>query len=919
MALLKRVELLGFKSFPERTVVDFSAGISAVVGPNGCGKSNVVDAVRWVLGEQNPRALRAERMEDVIFGGTESRSRVSVAEVTLVVDNNDRSLPVDISEVELRRRLYRSGESEYLVNRQAVRLRDLREIFLDTGVGKNAYSVMEQGRIDMLLAAKPEERRQVFEEAAGIARYRTRAAEAERKLHHTRTNMAQVNAIIAEVKRSRDLLANQVERANQYRSMQERIFGAERDLELIRLRELEARRAAIEADLGAARTRHGRLQEHSRRAQEALQHDADHTRTLEAEVVDLQRQLYGVDLQRGDTRERMVAARERVVEAERSMAGYRDRERGVAARIVELEQLRGARQAAAAAAATRLRELRDARATVQAEIADLQRRVRANAEVAKAANVAVQVEDQRLEELRGRLRTTTDDIVASLDAGLQAAGYSPEARAAAEEEIARLIQDLHATLAEDGTGSAQERLRAARRQVRQLDELIKSYGTLTATVIDDFLSPHGIVTQKRQLDEELGAAVARIAQQRQRAEAARRDNEELGARIEGQQRRVHDLQVDSTRSAALREGLTAECEQIGGQIGEQQSRRGELARDEQNAAHSIAAMNQALHDLESRGERLAEQETGLRARLAELDGELQRQSARHAAHRRTVEQLQEKMERSAGGIERLQLRDTEVATEIRTTLRTFQEIHAQDLSQYELDITQSESRSELRATLARLREEVRHLGQVNLMAAEQFREVNERYQFLRSQLDDLETATRDLSQIAAHIHAESSTLFRQAFADIRREFQAMFRRLFGGGRTELKLTDPEALLESGIEFYAQPPGKKLENITLLSGGERALTAVALLFALYRIRPSPFCILDEIDAALDDENVGRLVELLTEFSADTQFLLVTHNKRTAAGASHLFGLTMEEQGVSRLVTLRLPAAVRAEEHELATVH
>ena len=917
MALIKRVELLGFKSFPERTVVDFSAGISAVVGPNGCGKSNVVDAVRWVLGEQNPRALRAERMEDVIFGGTESRSRVSVAEVTLVMDNHDRSLPVEVSEVELRRRLYRSGESEYLVNRQVVRLRDMRELFLDTGVGKNAYSVMEQGRIDLLLAAKPEERRQVFEEAAGIARYRTRAAEAERKLHHTRQNMTQVSAIIAEVKRSRDVLANQVERANQYRTLQERIFGAERDLELIRLRELEARRAAIEADLGAARERHQRLQERSRRAREALQGNTEHTRKLEAEVVDLQRELYGVDLQRGDTKERMTSARERVVEAERSMAGYRDRERGVAARIVELQQLRTAKQEEAAAAEARLRELRETREGVIAAIAGLQQRVRDNAAVAAEANAAVQMEDQRLEDLRGRLRTTTDNIVASLDTGLQAAGYSPEARAAAEEEIARLIQELHATLAADGdAGSAREQLRTARRQVRQLDELIKSYGTLTSTVIDDFLSPQGIVTQKRQLDEELGATVARIAQQRRRAEAARRENEELASRIEGQQRRVNDLQVESTRSAALRESLTAECEQLDGQIGEQQSRRGELARDEQNAAKSIAALNEALHDLEARGERLAEQETVLRSRLAELDGELQKQSTRKAAHERTVQQLQQKLERSAGGIERLQLRATEVATEIRTTLRTFQEIHAQDLSQFELDITQSESRSELRSVLARLREEARQLGQVNLMATEQFREVNERFQFLRAQLDDLETATRDLSKIAEQIHAESSTLFRQAFDDIRTEFQAMFRRLFGGGRTELKLTDPDALLESGIEFYAQPPGKKLENITLLSGGERALTAVSLLFALYRVRPSPFCILDEIDAALDDENVGRLVELLTEFSSDTQFLVVTHNKRTAAGASHLFGITMEEQGVSRLVTLRLPASERSPEPELA---
>jgi chromosome segregation protein len=920
MALIKRVELLGFKSFPERTVVDFSAGISAVVGPNGCGKSNVVDAVRWVLGEQNPRALRAERMEDVIFGGTESRSRVSVAEVTMVMDNSDRTLPLDVSEVELRRRLFRSGDSEYLVNRQVVRLRDLREIFLDTGVGKNAYSVMEQGRIDLLLAAKPEQRRQVFEEAAGIARYRTRAAEADRKLHHTRQNMSQVNAIIAEVKRSRDVLANQVERASQYRNLQERIFGAERDLELIRLRELQTRRAAIEADLATARERQEQLQEKSRRAQEALHNNTDHTRTLEAEVVEMKRQLYGVDLQRGDTKERMTSARERVAEAERSMAGYRDRERGVAARIVELQQLREARQAAAAEAHARVGELRGARDAIGTEIEDLQARVRDNAAAEKEANAAVLEEDKRLEQLRERLRTTTDDIVSSLDTGLQAAGYSPEARAAAEEQIARLLEELHATLAEDGdAGEAQERLRTARRQVSELDGLIKSYGTLTSTVIDDFLSPQGIVTQKRQLDEELGAAVARIAQQRRRAADARRDNEKLADRIDGQRRRAHDLQVESTRSAALHDSLNAECEQLTGQIAEQQSRRGELARDEQNAAQSIAALNQSLHDLEARGERLAEQETELRARLGQLDGELKKQTERHAAHARTVQKLQEQLQRAAGGIEKLQLRDAEVATEIRTTLRTFQEVHAKDLSQFELDITQSESRSELRATLARLREEVRNLGQVNLMAAEQFREVNERYQFLRGQLDDLETATRDLSQIAEQIHAESSTLFRQAFADIRREFQAMFRRLFGGGRTELKLTDPEALLESGIEFYAQPPGKKLENITLLSGGERALTAVALLFALYRIRPSPFCVLDEIDAALDDENVGRLVELLTEFSADTQFLVVTHNKRTAAGASHLFGITMEEQGVSRLVTLRLPSAERSPEPELAGVN
>ena len=920
MALLKRVELLGFKSFPERTIVDFSAGISAVVGPNGCGKSNVVDAIRWALGEQNPRALRAERMEDVIFGGTEDRSRVGVAEVTLVLENDDQSLPIDVTEVELRRRLYRSGESEYLVNRQPVRLRDLRELFLDTGVGKNAYSVMEQGRIDLLLASKPEERRQVFEEAAGIARYGARGVEAERKLQHTRRNMNQIEAIIAEIKRSRDVLADQVERANQYRSLQERVFGAERELELMRLRELEARHAAIRRDLAKAQTRHDELRAERSRALEAVQRGENQVRAMEAEVVELKRQLYGVDLKRGNTQERIATTRERIGEVERSMAGYRDRDRGVVAKIAELERLRASRRDAVQATEVRLEELQDAHTRATAAVGDLEQRMRDNDAAVAQAGSAVRAGDQRLEELRARLRDITDDIVTSLDSRLQAAGYSPEARAAAEENIARLLRELTVTLtpdADDGADAAR-RLQVARRQLQQLEGSIQSYGRLASAFIDDFLSPSGIVTQKRRLDEELGATMVRIATARGRAEAGRRANRELAGELEQLRRQIHDLQVERARNHTRKDSLAAECGRIDSEIAEQQGRRRELANDERNAAQAVAAMSATLDDLKSQQAALQQEDSALRGRLSELDAALQGEGDQQVNYRRTVQALDEKLERSGNSIGRLRLRDAEVATEVRTTLRNFQETHAQDLSQYELDITQTESRGELRATLARLREQVRRIGHVNLMAPEQFREVDERYQFLRAQLHDLETASRDLEQVTDQIRAESSALFLKSFQEIREAFQAMFRRLFGGGRTELKLTDPDDVLGSGIEFYAQPPGKKLENIALLSGGERALTAVALLFALYRVRPSPFCILDEIDAALDDENVGRLVELLTEFSAQTQFLVITHNKRTAAGAAHLYGITMEEQGISRLVTLRLPAAERTAEREMVAV-
>ena len=920
MALLKRVELLGFKSFPERTIVDFSAGISAVVGPNGCGKSNVVDAIRWALGEQNPRALRAERMEDVIFGGTEGRSRVAVAEVTLVLDNDDQSLPVDVTEVELRRRLYRSGESEYLVNRQPVRLRDMRELFLDTGVGKNAYSVMEQGRIDLLLAAKPEERRQVFEEAAGIARSGARGAEAERKLQQTRRNMNQIEAVIAEVKRSRDVLADQVERANQYRSLQERAFGAERDLELIRLRELEARHSTVRRDLERARARHDEFRAARSRAREAVRHGEGHIRTMEVEVVELKRQLYGVDLTRGNTRERMAATRERIGEIERSMSGYRDRDRGVVAKIADLKELREARRNALQATATRLAELQEAHTRATGAIDNLERRMRRNDEVVEHAGNAARDGDQRLEELRARLREITDHIVTSLDSRLQAVGYSPEARAAAEQEIARLVRKLKATLTpvSGGVEDAARLLEVAHGQAQELEVLIESYGQLASAFIDDFLSPRGIVTRKRRLDEELGTTVVRIAAARSRAEAGRRANHELADQREQQRRQIRDLQVERARNHARKESLGAEFERIDREVAEQQGRRRELDNDARNAAQAVAAMTATLDDLESRQVQLESEDRTLRERLTELDTALQGAADRLLHDRQRVRKLDQKLESLGAAMGKLQLRDTEVGTEIRTVLRTFQETHAHDLSQYELDITQTESRDELRATLTQLREQVRRIGHVNLMAPEQFREVDERYQFLRRQLHDLETAARDLEQVSEQIRAESSALFLKSFHEVRAAFQAMFRRLFGGGRTELKLTDADDVLASGIEFYAQPPGKKLENIALLSGGERALTAVALLFALYRVRPSPFCVLDEIDAALDDENVGRLVELLTEFSEHTQFLVITHNKRTAAGATHLYGITMEEQGISRLITLRLPAAERTPEPELAAV-
>ena len=906
--ILRRIELLGFKSFPERTVIEFAAGVSGIVGPNGCGKSNIVDAVRWVLGEQNPRALRAERMEDLIFGGTEGRAALGVAEVTLVLTNEVGFLSLEVAEVEIRRRLHRSGESEYFINREPTRLRDVRELFLDTGVGKSAYSIMEQGQIDQLLASRPEDRRAVFEEAAGIARFRARGADAERKLAQTQENIQQVETVLAEISRTREGLEEQVGRTRAYRSLQEQVFGAERDLELVRLRELKGRREEAKGKLRSAEADREAIRSQIRAAADHVQSGEQSLKRMERELAEAQRHLYGTQLKRANVDDQVRTARERIAETERSMQSFRDRDAAVAAKITAAEGDLAERQADENLIDERL-------ATVDAQVAEnaaaterCLAEVRENDDAIAAAVEAAKQDDERLSSMRESLRAIIDDIVSSLDSGLQSVGYSPEARAAAERDIAAVLAELRGTLTSDGaTAELRQRIERAVGMVDTLQGLISSYEGMASSFIDDFLSPEGIVTKKRELDDELGSTIVRIAEARRSAEERRAASGRLGQEIHRLRDAVEALQVQKATEQTRRTNVHAEIGRLDADITELRGTRGDLAREEEAAAAAIEAQAAGVAKLEAQRGELDGAESALRQQAADVQSQLAGHGDAQDSRVAAVATLEEDLEKATAEVEEMRGSERELAAEIRATVQRFQETHAQDLSQYELDLTQAETREELTQLVEQLRGQMAELGQVNLMAPEQFREVDERYQFLDGQLVDLRTASADLENVTREIQVDSATLFREAFKEIRDSFQVVFRRLFGGGRTELRLTDPENVLSSGVEFYAQPPGKKLENIAQLSGGERALTAVSLLFAIYSVRPSPFCVLDEIDAALDEENVGRLAELLTEFASDSQFLVVTHSKRTAAGTGNLYGFTMEEPGVSRVVTLRLPGA------------
>ena len=917
MQLLKRVELLGFKSFADRTVLELAQGVSALVGPNGCGKSNIVDAIRWALGEQAPRSLRAERMEDVIFDGAGSRRSMSVAEVTLIFSNEDGLLPIASAEVGVKRRLFRSGESQYFVNGTQSRLRDVRELLAGTGLATSGYAALEQGKVDRILSEKPEERREVFEEAAGILSYRTRAVEAERELKQAAENVAQVENVRREVQRRYEALRVQAQAAERYRSLRSQAFEVERDLELLRVRALRARRQRIEARLSRETDNRDAMQSEIDQAAAKTRERRSTIEQLEAERAASQERLYELATAMSGAGSEIRLGRERVDELEASMHSYQSRDQALADRIrslaTEVETVSAALGSAEHGAAAADRDATAARrdaAAVGAEIAEAERRI-ADAAAQTAAH------EQRLDGLREQLRKVTDEIVTELDQRL-GQGLSSTPSAALGDEVAAALARLRDEIDRlAATAPAMNEVDLTRRLGElsdRTDGLVADFARFretTGSLLDELVSSEGIVTHKRAIDRDLGETFWAIAELRKQTEGLRQANRGRAERQNVLRDTVQESQVATARAqekaAALRRQLAASQRQLD----EQRQLRSDLAAEEHQTAEAIRALASSTSDREREKAFLDQEHDRLQADLG-------RSAAKIAGHRRELDRIDQAAQQRAGrlrqaqeALERVRVELAEVEAEDKAIRRTFAETHSQRLEEHEdrLDRIDATPR-ELRERLSRLRERIRGLGQVNLLAPEEFKEVAERFEFLTGQLEDLSQARVDLERVTVEIQRESAERFGASFKAIGDGFRDIFRRLFGGGRAELRLRGQD-VLEAGVDILAQPPGRKLENIGLLSGGERSLTAVALLFAMYSVKPSPFCVLDELDAALDDENIGRFVALLEEFAHASQFFIVTHNKRTIASAGNLYGVTMEEPGVSKLVTLRLPERTERE--------
>ncbi|MBI2870349.1 MAG: chromosome segregation protein SMC [Candidatus Omnitrophica bacterium] len=1177
---LKKLELFGFKSFGDKAELFFEPGITAIVGPNGCGKSNISDAIRWVLGEDNARSLRGERMDDLIFNGAGERSGVGFAEVSLVLDNSARILPVDYSEVEITRKLYRSGESEYLINRTPCRLRDIRDLLMDTGIGVDSYSVVGQGSMDRILSSKPEDRREVFEEAAGITKYKSRKHEALLKLERTEENIQRVNDIIQEVRRQVASIGRQAGKARQYEAKRETLKdlelkraaceiervkrawdSAHGERELLRAEEKSLSERNLEAEACLKRARHdfeegergfsalrvelgqanaGRLGLEDRRG---LNHDR--IQELEKEAVELKRESVTLEARVEETARRRaeeegriqqeeeerihrVAAVEKTraelfrleqeikdgrhtieewkiksMEAAGRMAHVRNELAQLTAELgtqrirrrriaQELDSIEKERQAASGALQTvheKLREREQGLRSIRRELEENQKEER-DLE-AKRARLHMDWVQAREEHSRAQSkREFLESLVERHEGFSQGVREILEAVKRGEPEVAgvrgvladlirvprgregwvemALGQNIQAVVCDTRASAlmaarALRSRKAGRARFYSLDhipaappsgdlegwqpllegvetprdiepllknllgrawggmsveevwplcgngpdprsawvtregEVIRGTGSLEGgTAFEDahvsLLSRHTQIEDLSTRENGLGSRIQELSNQegelkeailnlKGRGSALRdelQEGELIRAGLAGEAERgeaslkkltdEHDLltlegtetltdiqdlenrektiracledearqdrelqslifknQKTLEEAQAGREGLVIELTQMETELGTHEARAqartsaiahlGAMSREQEE---TLAQRRERLGVVVRRREELAAENSGLEKDLKAYDAQIRAleegiesgRSGRDAAQaeigKRESElgSLRTALNEVRNKIRDLDVNEARVRFEEQSIRDRILEVYQVDLFAVTLEIPGDFDPDAAQAEVSRLKVQMEKMGEVNLVAAQEEKDLSERDKFLTSQKEDLEAARASIHQAINKINQTTRALFMDTFAKIQEHFQDYFTILFGGGAVQLVLLDEKNVLDSGIEIMAKPPGKKLRSITLLSGGERSLTATALMFALFKVRPSPFSVLDEIDAPLDEANIGRFTQVLEDFTRESQFIVITHNRKTIGISDSIYGVTMEESGVSKIVSIKL---------------
>lgn len=1175
----KRLEVFGFKSFADKITIDFEPGITCIVGPNGCGKTNIVDAIRWVLGEQSPKRLRAGRMEDLIFNGSRTRKPLGIAEVSLTIDNSQNILPIEYREVTTTRRLFRSGESEYYINKSPCRLKDITELFLDTGIGTDTYSLMEDNKINFILNSKPEERRTLFEEVAGVMKYKWRKEEALRKLESTQANLLRLSDIIAEVNRQINSLDYQARKARQYQKYKEELKLLEIRRFLESYAKLKEEFSGVEENLKSLSSQAESLAIKQKQKEDSTFRLRNQLKEKEEELMRVQRELFSISSEISRFKDRVLFGRERAEEIESERAQLREQIEIDNKKIALLDEKLSQRENEKEKLLRKLTEIGTALSSKEEIVSSLTEKVAhisSSLEEKKEALVELmnktaqtrnrlislefdrkslfsrreklRVEEKRKceskEILEGDLSNKKDELerekkrLADIeernnllikekeslmtkikdamkrlnelqqDYGLrlsfiQSSSESSYGKALLEEVLSRRFPGICGTVASLVSFPREyeatlERLLGERLYylvcediesglgvIKYLKEENKGYLTFLPLeelpssnpgplaiqgvvgvpllakvtyekkyekVFEFLLGNVFIVDRLDQVewfqnrngnrDKGKGREIVYVTEEGDiltssgilsggSREYLEESIEVRNKKVKQLEKELSQIKVELDKTTAERSRLEEKIYELSGQIdtntaiaqkvqitiaqwGEMISQKEELKKslsseigllvDEQNiiekdistAASDFEQFSKDLKaceglekevevvigELENGFDSITEQEKEEREKLIELkilktqveerEHNLQSEKSHLENERENLLNLIEErreslanLEGKVSGIEEVKLSgEKEISSllesqnKLETEMKRLQDEKEKinqkigeeeslleqgkaEVSKIQADLTQekinsnrlsmelnqidkrlteefnlslneallmigqlpSDTSEDYLTEIEKLKHRIETIGPVNLAAPEEYEKLEQRYKFLKTQEGDLLKASEDLRNAIVRIDGTTRANFRNTFVRVQKNFRKIFTQLFEGGEADLVLSNEEDLLETGVDIVAQPPGKKLQSISLLSGGEKALCAIALLFALFLVKPSPFCVLDEVDASLDDANLQRFTRLLKEFVSSTQFIIVTHNKKTMEMSDVLYGITMEEFGVSKLISVK----------------
>ena len=823
---LKQLDVIGFKSFADKTRLTFEPGLTAIVGPNGCGKSNVSDAIRWVLGEQKPTALRCSKLVDVVFNGTDTRKPLGLAEVSITFADCEKELGTDYHEVTVTRRVYRDGSGEYFINKQACRLKDVQHLFMGTGIGTSSYSVMAQGQIDAILSSRPEDRRAVFEEAAGITKFKADRKEALRKIEQTEQNLLREADVLREMKRQIGSLQRQVGKAKKYKELRDELRGLDIFVSKRRIHDFDVE----------------------------LEQNAANRNEIDKAIAEAQEAVAAAEAQAQEQHLRIHEVEEQL-------------------------QTLASQQAAADGAYRRANEVIGVNAQRVAEYRSFADRDRVELEGSRRALEDVRMQAESLEQ---KARLLTDSLETAREAIAEDEAAFAELQAAIDakrEEVAAKRREVKDTTRTGTLVSDSEVMRNDAVEVWKAGTSVttmmkrEDLMAIVAAAEDELremevrhIPASQRLTERRIAASQMEQELSFVGQQ---GEAARNRREELERAIAGREEGIRGYEESIARLTEESGGLLSELDEL-----------------REKAASFVDLMNDARGRRAEMMERISAADQEVSRRRADLDqardfrGKLEVQAAEATMRRQNVyEHLQDEYGLFADAV----MREPDP----------------------EWPNGEQPPTDELERTVTRLQAEIAALGPVNMVAVDECRELEERYAREKAQEEDLLAAKAQILELITNLNTTSSELFKNTFEQANKNFQTMFTRLFGGGEAKLVLMEGEEdPLECGIEIVARPPGKRPQSVTLLSGGERTMTAVALLFSIFMIKPAPFCMLDELDAALDDANIGRFVEQLKEFLAQSQFLIITHNQHTIAGSDLVYGVSQQEKGVSRVISMKL---------------